>query len=415
MDKEKIKEKILEKIEGIEIIDAHEHLEPEEVRLNQKLDVFSFFSHYTKGDLLRAGMDEEQYKSLFNHDIPIEKRWKLFSPFWEKIRYTCYSKSVLIAVKKFYTYDDINEKNYKDISIAISERNKPGIYRKVLRDTCHIKVALTQCQRTDVDRDKKDPILVPVMPLLYKLPNEITMETISDLKIKSLDDYLEKQKTYFRKIKEEGAVGVKAIAYPNIEPYGEPDEKKAKEIFNDLKTGKIKKTHIINPLYYFLLDRSISLAIKEGFVIAVHTGYWGDFRTLSPLHLIPFLMRYPEGKFDVYHLGYPWLRETLMLAKGFSNVYLNFCWLHIISQKAAKEGMDEAIETIPTNKIIGFGGDYLAPALEKVYGHLTMAKEDIAEVVAGKIEKGWFGFDEGLHLIQKYFYTNPKDLYNLNC
>ncbi|MCS7179731.1 MAG: hypothetical protein NZ891_00035, partial [bacterium] len=97
-----MKEKLMEIMDEIEIIDAHEHLPPERVRLEREVDVFILFSHYTKGDLLRAGMTEDQYKTLFNYEIPIEKRWKIFEPFWNKIRYTSYSRAVLISLKKFY-------------------------------------------------------------------------------------------------------------------------------------------------------------------------------------------------------------------------------------------------------------------------------------------------------------------------
>lgn len=173
----------------------------------------------------------------------------------------------------------------------------------------------------------------------------------------------------------------------------------------------------INHLMYFLRDAAVTLAFEQGFVVCVHTGYWGDFRDLSPLHLIPWLMRHTEeeGVFDVYHFGYPWIREAVMLAKGFSNVYLNFCWLHIISQKAAREALDEVLDTVPTNKIIGFGADYHYPAVEKIYGHLVMAKENMAEVVADKIQRGVFDLEEGVRLIRNFLYDNPTALYRLHA
>lgn len=49
-------ESILRAIEEFEIIDAHEHLPPESVRLEHKADVFTLFSHYTRVDLWAAGM-----------------------------------------------------------------------------------------------------------------------------------------------------------------------------------------------------------------------------------------------------------------------------------------------------------------------------------------------------------------------
>ena len=66
------------------------------------------------------------------------------------------------------------------------------------------------------------------------------------------------------------------------------------------------------------MNNAIKSAIEEGFVIAVHTGYWGDFRELSPLNIIQLIKRNPEGIFDLYHLGYPWIRESINIAKQFN-------------------------------------------------------------------------------------------------
>ncbi|MCD6407771.1 amidohydrolase family protein, partial [bacterium] len=336
------------------------------------------------------------------------------------IKFTSYSRSVIYTLKKFYGYDDLNEKNYREISEKVQERNKKGIYREVLRETCNIEKSLTQCARTDVDKCK-DPILIPVMPLSYlsntpdytefSNPPDWIKKYFKSKKIENIDDFLENMKLYLKKIKEEGAVGVKTRSYPQTYPPQQPDRKKAEEDFKTFKKeGKLPK---VNYLFDYLMNELISFAIEEDFVIAVHTGYWGDFRDLNPLHLIPILERHPEGRFDVYHFGYPWIRETIMLGKGFSNVYLNFCWLHIISQKAAKEALDEVIETVPWNKIIGFGGDYRGEAVEKVYGHLKMAKEDIAEVVGKRIETGYMKYEEGVKFIKSILYDNPKNLYKI--
>lgn len=208
--------------------------------------------------------------------------------------------------------------------------------------------------------------------------------------LKTIDDCLENQKKYLKVIRKEGAVGVKfSTTNLKLNLEEKPDRKKAEQNFNYLKKGKIKSLPWPNDLHYYLLDKEISFASGADFVLSVHTGYCKDFRELYPLNLIPFIMRYPEANFDVYHLGYPWIRETIMLAKGFSNVYINFCWIHLISQKAATEALDEVIETIPVNKVIGFGGDY-ATSIENIYGHLEMAKDNLAEAISRKIgQVGW--------------------------
>ncbi|MFN4227542.1 MAG: amidohydrolase family protein [Candidatus Ratteibacteria bacterium] len=128
----------------------------------------------------------------------------------------------------------------------------------------------------------------------------------------------------------------------------------------------------------------------------------GDFRRISPENFIPVLQRHPDTKFDIYHCGYPYVREALNLGKEFSNVYLNFAWTHIISQKFAIEALDECLDLIPINKIIGFGGDYNLP-VEKVYGHLFMAKEDIITVLEKKIKEKKIKFKESEKIIKTFF------------
>jgi hypothetical protein len=101
-----------------------------------------------------------------------------------------------------------------------------------------------------------------------------------------------------------------------------------------------------------------------------------------------------------------------MLGKGFPNCWLNLCWTHIISQRFAMDGMDEALDLIPVNKIIGFGGDYNIP-VEKVYGHLVMAREDVARVFAQRVERGQMTEDQAIELARKWLWDNPRELYRL--
>jgi predicted TIM-barrel fold metal-dependent hydrolase len=226
--------------------------------------------------------------------------------------------------------------------------------------------------------------------------------------VRSLDDYLDAVRRYVVQVKGKGAVGLKMMS----NPYKDPSRSEACSAFEKLRSGQESRLPVPNPLRDYVVDRTIAIATEEGLVIAVHTGYWGDFRTLDPLHMIPVLQRHPKAKFDIYHLGYPWVREALMLGKGFANVWLNLCWTHIISQRFAVAGLDEAIDLVPMNKILAFGGDYGTP-VEKVYGHLVMAREDIAEVLARRIRAKQLTESQALELARKWFWDNPKELYGL--
>jgi predicted TIM-barrel fold metal-dependent hydrolase len=412
-----LEQRLVAALEQMEIIDAHEHLDTEARRVQTRVDVFTLFAHYTRGDLRVAGMSETDYNATQNPDLPLDYRWRLFAPYWERIRWGSYARAALIAAQKFYGADDINEKTYAAISERMAQANKPGIYQLVLGEACKIRTALSQCVRTDLGT----PLLTPVMPLVTEMEtwDQVCRPTVNDWRgnprlmdssasVRTLDDLVAANRAYIVAVKSEGAVGLKMAS----NPYQSPSRAEAQGCFEQLCKGQVQSLPYRNPLRDYVVDEMIRFAGEQDLVVAVHTGYWGDFRTLDPLHMIPILERHPRVRFDLYHLGYPWVRESLMLGKGFANAWINFCWTHVISQKFAQDGLDEAIDLLPMNKIIGFGGDYHLP-VEKTYGHLVMAREDIARVLAARIERKQMTEEQATALARKWLWDNPVELYRL--
>lgn len=409
MEFNQLKKRLIAAMEEFEIIDAHEHLGPEKGRIESEVDVFTLFRHYTRGDLTVAGMSQTDLEALSNSNLSLEHRWAIFKPYWEQIRWGSYARAALLAAQKFYGVEDINDRTYEPLSKAMQEANTPGLYERVLREACNIRTALTQCGSTALGTS----LLTPVMPLAYEMETWGALSHPafdSEAAVRSLDDYLDAVRRYVVRVKGEGAVGLKMVS----NPYKAPSREEALCAFNRLRDGVESRLPVPNPLRDYVVDQTISFAAEHGLVIAVHTGYWGDFRTLDPLHMIPILQRHPKVRFDIYHLGYPWVRESLMLGKGFANVWLNLCWTHIISQRFAASALDEAIDLIPMNKLIAFGGDYGIP-VEKVYGHLVMAREDIACVLARRIMDKQMTELQALALARKWLWENPKALYQLEC
>lgn len=400
---------LIEAMEDMEIVDAHEHLPPEHIRTGAKVDVLTLFSHYTRTDLITSGMSPDDYQRVIDSNEPLDERWKIFKPYFEHIRYGSYTRPALIAAKEFYGFDDITDDNYREISEVMQSQNTPGIYHRILREKCRIRVALTQAGRTDYDRD----LLVPLMPL----GNYSTVRTADEvrkkadeigMKVTTLDDYMELAKKGIARWKSEGAVGLKMASTPNAPP----NRKLAEQVFNNIISGETNVDDN-NYLQDFLTNYIIDVVGEMDMVVAVHSGMWGDFRTLDSKHTIPVFPRHPNTRFDLYHLSMPSVRDTVVIGKNFPNVWLNLCWCHIISPKMTCSALDECIDMVPMNKIIGFGGDYSRP-VEKVYGHLVMAREDIAIVLGQRVDRGLMGIDEAVAVAKKWLWDNPKYLYRLN-
>jgi uncharacterized protein len=408
---------ILNALSSMDIIDGHEHFGPEAARLATPVDVFSLFSHYTHYDLRNAGMSEADYQKLFQRELPLAQRWALFAPYWKLIRWTSYSRAARLTLQRFYGAEDVHDGNYAELSAQMRAANTPGIFRRVLCDACRIRTVLANYW-PPVPPD--GGLFASVLPLL----NEDKMTRWDDLAhplfepdacVATLDDYLEAIRRYTVRGKQAGAVAFKWIVRPDLPP----DRAEAERVFTAIKRDGGRRVPWsqdmdLTPLTSFVADWGIRIATEQDLVIAVHTGYWHDFRKLHPADLIPVLRRHPDTRFDVFHVGYPYMREALMLAKGFPNVWLNFCWTHILSQHFARAALDEALDLLPVNKVTAFGGDYGVEAMEKVYGHLVMAREDVAAVLAGRVDRGGMSADEALRIARRWFWDNPKELYRLN-
>jgi predicted TIM-barrel fold metal-dependent hydrolase len=403
---------LLSEIERFQIIDAHEHLGPERTRTEAQVDVFTLFAHYTHADLVASGMRREEYDSTQNPSLPLDERWATFRPYWENIRFGSYARAALIAARHFYGHDDISDATYQPLSDTMAAMNVPGIYNRVLRDACRIRVALTQCGTTDVGHE----LLAPLMPLgtHVDIGSREQAERVAaemGVTVRSLEDYVQALRVGTRRWKEQGAVGLKMTA----SPLAAPSREDAESAFNALLANRPSRD--LAPLHAFLTHAMIDIAEELDLVVAVHSGIiwtnWQDFTALHPAHLIPTLLRHREARFDVYHAGIPYCRELGVMGKTFPNLWLNLCWCHIVSPAMTRSTLDEWLDLVPINKIIAFGGDYCKP-VEKVYGHLVMAREDIARVLAGRVADGLLTEKQAVAIAHKWFFENPNELYRLN-
>ena len=414
--------KLIEFMEQLDIIDCHEHLGPEKERTESQQDVFTLFTLYTHCDLNSAGMDwpswkgqewpferkKPVYDSLFDYDIPLKKRWEIFKPWWAKIRYGSYARAALLTAKKVYGFDDINDETYQGLSEAIAAENTPGIYKRMLCDRCNIRASLTQCDRTDVERP-----LVPVMQVvgLYTIGTSEQLEALAQRYGFDVPGDLDEMTDFADKILQKwldaGAVGIKIISrnFPQV------NKKDAEKAFEKLFDSKEPDAAAVEPLNNYLYHRIIDIATEKDLVVAVHAGIWGDFRELDSKYMLKIASAHPQTKFDLYHLGMPSVRDTIVIAKNYPNVFLNLCWSHIISQVQCCSGIDELLDQVPINKVLAFGGDYIRP-VEKVVGHLHMARENFAKVFGSRIDRELMSFDQACEILKLWFWDNPLKLYN---
>jgi predicted TIM-barrel fold metal-dependent hydrolase len=117
-------------------------------------------------------------------------------------------------------------------------------------------------------------------------------------------------------------------------------------------------------------------------------------------------------RFNLLHGGLPFVDEAGTLAKYFPNVTVDMAWMHVISPDISVRALCDWVDLVPRNKVMGFGGDYLV--VEKVYGHLVLARENLARALAAKVEQGALRRQEASAWARALLWDNPRALYRLD-
>jgi predicted TIM-barrel fold metal-dependent hydrolase len=346
---------------------------------------------------------------LYDPSVPLEKRWNVFEPYWQHVRFGSYARAGRLAAKLYYGVDDINRQTYQELSDRIAEESNPGLYQRIFVDTCRAAAVLTQAGGTNCQR----PLVAVVRGrLLTQVRNREYVDYLSatfGLVVNTIDDWLHLCKKQVEKWVQEGAVGVKFLAQYNPPP----DRAKAEQAFKKLMAGEALvpgKADRFEPFENYVMHHVIDLAGSHDLVVALHSGIWGDFRQTDPKHVLTLAPAHPQTNFDLYHLGMPFVRDAIVIGKNLPNVFLNLCWCHIVSQAQTCSGIDELLDQVPVNKVIAFGGDeVMAP--ENIIGHLQMARENFAQVFGRRIDRGLMDFDEAMQILRLWFWDNPLQLY----
>jgi hypothetical protein len=406
-------------IGAVRIIDTHEHIPLEQERNKRELSLFNLL-HYVSSDMWAAGLERGPSDRLFDDaSVPLDRKWALMAPYWSNVRNTAYSRALLRAVRDLYDAPDISESTYRELSAKIRQANRPGWYREVMQRRAGIDLAICDIGWAGA---QLDPGLFRAVIRFDEFAIGITegIERRSGMKIQSVTDLEGALEKYFAEAREKGFVGIKcALAYNRTLDFGTPDKTQAEAQFPKLRDliGRRVRPDLreFKPFQDYMLDRIADGCARHNLPLQIHTGLFydtnRDIRQANPALLIPFVIRHPKTRFLLMHGGYPYSGELLAMAKNLPNVYIDMCWTYIISPSFAERVLNEAIEAVPADKVLGFGGDYQFP--EGAYGHAALCREAVTNVVAGKVVSGYWTEPEALAWARAALRENAMRVFHL--
>lgn len=405
-------------IDEIPVIDTHEHLQPEQGRIESlqgRLDFSLLVSHYANNDLDSAGISRSDREALFGKDISVDRKWQIFAPYWDKMKNTGYGWAVDLAVRGYYGLDGLSANTYTELTGRIREEYRPGLYNRVF-NAAGIERAIVDINTENVDRTLFSPALRVDDYITISKPADMErFSRINEKEVKSPKDITEALQHLMKDWKQKRIPTAKsAMAYRRtlqVDHISEADAQRSLDIL--LTRGE---TDAIKSLQDFIFHQILQACSDQNMPIQIHTGIlagtnYGHLERTNPMHLCDALARYPRAKVSIFHAGYPWNREVAAMGKTYTAVYADLCWTHVISPISARTGLHEWLDAMPASKIFAFGGDYLVA--ECTYGHAVIARTNVGQVLAERVESGRMSMGDAKQVAQMILRENALHVFEL--
>ncbi len=424
MNRDSTKQHLMEYMQTLPIVDAHEHLWAEKDHVARRFSWFDFLLPYTVSDLISCGVPMAW--AMMNEITPEEAaaRWVTVKKLWPLIKHGAYARCSVMAAKHFVGVNDFTDDTIPQMTEYLNKVNTPGIYERMLTKKCNIHWVLNQNMNRDphsiTQRDPQPAFIHGCYTMFLALLPQLVKEYVQANPKAELEDYCQQLKQQIIMAKKNGAKLVKMCT--SIGLYRKLDWQNASLRFRELRNKpEIADTVSGRPdlmdeglgFSGEVCNRILELLPEIGLPVAFHTGVWMDATKRSPDHLFHIIERHPAVQFDVYHMGIPWMASCAYLGKNFPNAYLNLCWAHMVNPVQVVNQFEEWMEVLPLSKIFAFGGDtHLTPPI--VWAHQQMTQQNLAEVLSRVIEKGKMGRPEAEFALRLWFTDNPKRFYGLD-
>jgi len=415
-------------MEGIDIIDTHEHLQAFEVQRPQKADVLvEYGTAYMQSHIAVAGMGVKRYREeIESSSLSVLEKWDLMEPYWEKSRYTGFGQHLDATARVLYGIPQINRETIEDLNRCFLESFHQNHYEKVMKEVCHIETSLLDVpdQKVDTRYFKKVSRFDPYV-CFQSYDQWVELEEAYGRGIRSLHDLENAFEEYIRESVKNGSAAFKlGVAIYRSLDFEKVCFEDAEKAFNRMivPEGRIMSVPWVRPFCHtepalenYMLHKGLAVLNELKMPLQIHTGmqaWTGNYLPYSnPELLIPLFAEYPDVRFDLFHIGYPYQRVMGALAKMHPNVYIDMVWAHVLSPKASVLSLEEWLETIPYHKIIGFGAD--SCFIDGVAGQRWMAIHNIAVALENKVKSGLFTEKKACELAKAVLYDNPIELYHI--
>jgi hypothetical protein len=409
-------------IQNTRMIDTHEHLGIHRDDLGVAPDLLQdLFDNYVTADLVVAGATEAAVKRLTDpSDADPRARFEGVRVAWERCRHTGYGEAVRLIARRVYGMDEITADALEAARTRHAELRRPGERLRILR------------QEGNLDHVQIDDFAWANPPdasgaefFLYDLSwvsfcrgdvDAANIQAATGVGVEDLSSLRTAMATIFAK-HGPTAIAVKSQhAYNRTLRWHERDERDVERALERRLSGAELTEDEQLCLGDWCWARGVELATEHNLPFKIHTGYYAGYGRM-PVdrirggHLCALLAKYPQARFVLMHIAYPYSDELVALAKHYPNVYVDMCWAWSIDPFSARDFLRRMIHAVPCNKLFAFGGDAFWPHASIAYAAQT--RMWLTRTLQAEVDEGLLTEREAIALATRLMRTNQEECFDI--
>jgi hypothetical protein len=393
-------ERMGEFLDGLHAVNTHCHHLPTEEHVGMDLNALL----------------ERTYVSWCNE--PIGTTAEQRADFLSKVRSRSYFVWLERALQTLYGLaGPLASDNWDDLSARIGEAHRSDSHHiELLTDVCGYDRIVLDAYWNPGSDNGLPGLFAPTFRInmfLYGYDRDAedhngnNPQRIYDRDIGDLDGYVRFMREVVEEKKRAGCVAIKsALAYDRSILYGETDRSRAGRVFG---AGGEPSPQDVLAFQDYIFHEVCRTAGEIGLPLQCHTGL-GELDRTNAMQMRDLIVKYPDTTFVLFHGGYPWTDDVCGLVHRYPNVYVDLCWLPIISPSAAHRFIHEVLEVANADRIT-WGCDTWRS--EESLGALMAFRTVLARVLAEKIESGYLTEGRAREIAENIFHRNARSLYGL--
>ncbi len=406
------------------LVDTHEHLRKEPEWVNEGPDILQdLFGNYVPADLHTAGASSEALSRLMDGSDPdIAGRFEGIREAWEATQFTGYGEAVRLIASHVYGLDALTADALQAAREKIHSLRRPGERHRLL------------CDLANLDHVQTDDFSWACLPdasgldfFLYDLswagfcngqvdPGQIHAET--NIEVTGLDTLRRAMEEIFSKYAG-CAIAVKAQhAYSRTLNWSERHHPEAEAALESILRGPEGEVSVEARLCLgdWCWARGVELSIAHDLPFKIHTGYYaGNDRMpvsrISAGNMCALFARYPDARFVLMHIAYPYSDELVALAKHYRNTWVDLCWAWSIDPYSSRDFLRRFLHAVPSNKLFAFGGDTGWPTGALAYS--IQARNEIRRALDAEIAEGYMTEKQAMDVATRIMRKNQYACFDI--